>query len=77
MTPFLKITDKTVIINLDDNIFSLDADTVILAIGMRPDNRLFNGLKDTGIDVFQVGDCAQPGDAAAVAYMASSVAAEI
>jgi 2,4-dienoyl-CoA reductase-like NADH-dependent reductase (Old Yellow Enzyme family)/thioredoxin reductase len=73
----LEITDKAVIINLDDNIFSLDADTVILAIGMRPDNRLFNELKDTAIDVFQVGDCAQPGDAAAVAYMAASVSAEI
>jgi len=37
---------------------ALDAETVILAVGMRPEQALYQQIRDMGIDVHLVGDCA-------------------
>lgn len=44
-------------LNADGEQCSLSADSVVLAIGAGPDDRLANGLADSGITVQRIGDC--------------------
>ncbi len=74
----LEITGKAVVITLGrDEVFWLPADTVILAVGMQSENRLAQELEGVVPEVYTVGDCVRPRDAAEVAYQASVVAAKI
>ena len=70
----IEITDKAVMMTLGDDIFSLAADTVILAVGMRPENRLAQELEGLLPKVYTLGDCVKPKDAAAVAVQAGQLA---
>ena len=73
----LEITDEAVMITLGDDIFSLSADTVILAIGMRPENRLAQELEGLVPKLYTLGDCVKPKDAAAAAVQAGQLAGMI
>jgi 2,4-dienoyl-CoA reductase-like NADH-dependent reductase (Old Yellow Enzyme family)/thioredoxin reductase len=73
----LEITDKAVVVALEGDIFSLPADTVILAVGMQPENSLAKDLEGAIPEVFTVGDCVRPRDAAEVAYQAAVAASMI
>jgi 2,4-dienoyl-CoA reductase-like NADH-dependent reductase (Old Yellow Enzyme family)/thioredoxin reductase len=74
----LEITAKAVFMAMGtDEIFSLPADTVVLAVGMRSDNKLAQELEGTGLEVYTVGDCIRPRDAAEVAYQAAALALKI
>jgi len=46
----------------------LPADAVVIAIGSRPDDRLFHEIKDLGYEVHQIGDCLEPRSAKAAIY---------
>jgi hypothetical protein len=43
----------------------IEADAVVLAIGNKPDNRLYDQIKSLGIPVHQIGDCLEPRSAKA------------
>ncbi len=73
----LEITDTHVFFRMGDDIFWLEADTVILAIGMKANNSLARELEGRVDRLYMVGDCVQPRDAAEVAYQAMKVASEI
>jgi NADPH-dependent 2,4-dienoyl-CoA reductase/sulfur reductase-like enzyme len=73
----LEITDHAVIMTLGDNIFPLEADTVVLAVGMRPDNQLARELDGVVPELHTLGDCVYPRDAAVVALRAAELAARI
>jgi 2,4-dienoyl-CoA reductase-like NADH-dependent reductase (Old Yellow Enzyme family)/thioredoxin reductase len=45
------------VIDKDGNEHFIKGDRVIIAIGNRPDNSLFNQVQDLGIEVYQIGDC--------------------
>jgi len=62
---------------MGDDIFALPADTVILAVGMRPENKLAQELESLGPKVYTLGDCVKPKDAAAVAVQAGQLAGMI
>ncbi len=70
----IEITDKAVTMTLGEDIFSLPADTVILAVGMRPENKLAKELEGLVPKVYTLGDCVKPKDAAAVAVQAGQLA---
>ena len=38
---------------------TLEADTIVMAVGALPNNELAQELQQTGIEVLQAGDCAQ------------------
>jgi len=40
---------------------TIEAETVVLACGVVPDNALYEELKNAGIDVHMMGDCWRPG----------------
>jgi 2,4-dienoyl-CoA reductase-like NADH-dependent reductase (Old Yellow Enzyme family)/thioredoxin reductase len=43
----------------------VEADSVIIAIGNKPDNTLFEQIQSLGIPVYQIGDCLEPRSAKA------------
>ena len=73
----VEITGKAVMMTLGDDIFSLPADTVILAVGMRPENKLAQELEGLVPKLCTLGDCVKPKDAAAVAVQAGQLAGAI
>jgi 2,4-dienoyl-CoA reductase-like NADH-dependent reductase (Old Yellow Enzyme family)/thioredoxin reductase len=73
----MEITEKAVILSMKGEIYSLTADTVILSVGMQPENKLAKELEGIGPEVYAIGDCVRPRDAAEVAYQAARVAAQI
>ncbi len=73
----LEITDQAVVIPMKNRFFRIPADTVILSVGMRSENRLAAELEGSGLEVHSVGDCVRPRDAADVSYQAARLAAAI
>ena len=57
-----EITDKGVVaVDMEGNKQAIEADTVILATGFRPDNGLENKLKGAVSEIYTIGDCVKPG----------------
>lgn len=73
----LEITEHTVVINWGEEIFALPADTVVLAVGSQPNNNLVQQLKSMTTEVYAIGDCTGPGDAASAASQAARIAAKL
>ena len=60
-TKVLEITDEGITIADKDGKKSiLEVDTVVLACGLKPNERLFDALKDTVPEVYAIGDCVEP-----------------
>jgi 2,4-dienoyl-CoA reductase-like NADH-dependent reductase (Old Yellow Enzyme family)/thioredoxin reductase len=76
-TTVLEITDRSVVIGLGDEVFSLPADMVILAIGAEPDKKLAQELEGVIPNVHMIGDCVEPRDAAAATWEAAKLAFKI
>ena len=73
----LEITQSSVVIGWGEEIFSLSADTVILAVGAQSNNKLSQELEGVIPEFYTIGDCVTPGDAAAAVYQAARMAAKI
>ncbi|MCI8852078.1 MAG: FAD-dependent oxidoreductase [Lachnospiraceae bacterium] len=56
-----EVTDQGLICQTPDGEKLLEADTVLLAAGMRPDRQLTDAFYNTAPRVFQIGDCIKPG----------------
>ncbi len=76
-TAVLEITENGVITGWGEEIFSLPADTVILAVGAQSNNRLAQELKGVVPEVYTIGDCVKPRDGASATYDAARVAEKI
>lgn len=72
-----EITRNGVVFGLGDGAFLLPADTVVLAVGYQPDNKLVKELEKFVPEVYSVGDCNEPRDVAAATYEAARVALSI
>ena len=46
----------------------IEADKVLIAIGTRPNNRLYDKIKSLGIEIHQIGDCLEPRSAKDAIY---------
>jgi len=76
-TSVLEIAEGAVVIALGDEVFSLPADTVVLAVGAQPDNKLAQELEGVVPEVHMIGDCVDPRDAATATYEAARLALQI
>jgi 2-enoate reductase len=76
-TSVLEITENGVVIGLGGEVFFLPADTVILAVGSGPVNKLAQELEGTVPEVYTIGDCNEPRDAAAATFEAAKIAFSI
>jgi len=72
--PVREITKRGVYIEIDEDVFLLEADTVVLAVGARPDNKLAGELQDSVPKIFMIGDCSQPRNAREATDEATEVA---
>ena len=60
-TNVLEITDNCLVIaDKQGNESTLEADTIILAVGMKSNRELVDALEDKLPEMYPIGDCAQP-----------------
>jgi 2,4-dienoyl-CoA reductase-like NADH-dependent reductase (Old Yellow Enzyme family)/thioredoxin reductase len=76
-TNVIEIVDKAVIMNWGGEIFSIPADTVILAVGAKADNKLAQELEGAMPELHVIGDCSNPSDAATAVASAAKIATKI
>lgn len=56
------ITDEgVVLINGEGNRQTIEADTVVIAAGVKPNTQLYEALKDKVPEIYAAGDCVEPG----------------
>jgi pyruvate/2-oxoglutarate dehydrogenase complex dihydrolipoamide dehydrogenase (E3) component len=75
-TTVLEITEDSVISRLEDEVLSLPADTVVVAIGIKPVDTLVEELQGLVPEVYPIGDCVQPGNAAQATFGAARLATD-
>jgi pyruvate/2-oxoglutarate dehydrogenase complex dihydrolipoamide dehydrogenase (E3) component len=60
-TRLLKIEDSgVVVVNQDNREKFIEAEKVVIAIGTKPDTRLYDKIKSLGYIIYQIGDCLEP-----------------
>jgi len=57
-----------IVVNKDRQEQFIEADNVVIAIGTRPDSRLYDKIKSLGFKLYQVGDCLEPRSAKEAIY---------
>jgi 2,4-dienoyl-CoA reductase-like NADH-dependent reductase (Old Yellow Enzyme family)/thioredoxin reductase len=62
-SPVVEIRDKGVYIAFEGDLVFLKADTVVLAVGVKPESQLIETLKGISPEVYAIGDCVEPRDA--------------
>ena len=68
-TRLLKIEDNgAVVANRDNQELFIEADKVVIAIGTRPNTRLYDQIKTFGFEIHQIGDCLEPRSAKDAIY---------
>jgi 2,4-dienoyl-CoA reductase-like NADH-dependent reductase (Old Yellow Enzyme family)/thioredoxin reductase len=68
-TKLSKIEDTGVeVVAKNDGRHFIEAEKVVIAIGTRPDTRLYDKIKSLGYDIHQVGDCLEPRNAKEAIY---------
>jgi 2,4-dienoyl-CoA reductase (NADPH2) len=55
-----RITDKGVMVKIDGENKLIEADTVVIAVGHRSNNKLLEELKAKAPEVYGIGDCVEP-----------------
>ena len=51
----------------------LEGERVVIAIGNRPDNRIFDQIRSLGITIYQIGDCNEPRSAKAAIFEGAEI----
>jgi len=67
-TGLKRVEDHGVVVDKQGNETFLEADRVVVAIGTRPDNTLYDQIKSEGYEVHRIGDCLEPRSAKAAIY---------
>ena len=68
-TRLVRIEDNgVVVVNQDKGEKFIEAGKVVIAIGTRPDTRLYNEIKPLGYKIYQIGDCLEPRSAKDAIY---------
>lgn len=76
-TKALEITSEGVSVEKGDDKAVIPADTIILALGTKPDNALYEAVKDNHPNVIVVGDASKPGKAYDAVHAAYHAALEV
>jgi len=68
-TRLLKIEENgVVVVNQDKHEKFIEAERIVIAVGTRPDTRLYDKIKSLGYVIHQVGDCLEPRSAKDAIY---------
>ncbi len=69
--------DGTLVVSNNDGELELEAEKVVIAIGNKPNNGLYDQIQSLGIDVYRVGDCLEPRSAKAAIHEAAVIGTTI
>jgi len=58
----VEIRENGVYIVFDNDLLFLEADTIVLAVGVRPEKELGEKLKGLVEELYLIGDCVEPRD---------------
>lgn len=73
-----KITSDGVYVSgKDKNIYFIGCNNVVVAIGNKPENQLYEELKNLGFTIFKIGDCSEARGAKDAIYEGAMVAGKI
>jgi 2,4-dienoyl-CoA reductase-like NADH-dependent reductase (Old Yellow Enzyme family)/NADPH-dependent 2,4-dienoyl-CoA reductase/sulfur reductase-like enzyme len=73
-----RIEENGVMVTGEDGTESfIEADTVVIAIGNKPDNALYEQIQSLGIPLYQIGDCLEPRSAKAAISEAATIGRSI
>jgi len=72
-----EITPNAVMIIWGGESIAIPADTVILAVGVKPADSLIKELKGLVPEIYPIGDCVMPGNAAQATYSAVRLAQKV
>jgi 2,4-dienoyl-CoA reductase-like NADH-dependent reductase (Old Yellow Enzyme family)/thioredoxin reductase len=61
-SPVVEIKDNGLYIVFNNDLFFLPADTIVLAVGVKPEKELAEQIKDLVPEVYSIGDCVAPRD---------------
>ncbi|MFC2067133.1 FAD-dependent oxidoreductase [Chloroflexota bacterium] len=76
-SPVFEIRHNGVYAIVDDELLFLPADTVVMAVGARPENKLAAELQGIAPDLYTIGDCSQPQDAREAVHDGAEVGRKI
>ncbi|MCL4482814.1 MAG: FAD-dependent oxidoreductase [Bacteroidetes bacterium] len=60
--PLIEIREKGIYVVYQNDLVFLEADSIVMAVGVKANNELFNQLKNQVKELYQIGDCVQPRD---------------
>ena len=70
-----EITDTGVVVtDIEQKKRIIEADTVVMAAGAKPDNALLGALEDLAPEIYLAGDCLYPGNIEKAIYQGATVA---
>ena len=77
-TRLAKIEDNGIVAFNQDNLEKfIEADSVVIAIGTKPDTTLYDKIKSLGYKIYQIGDCLEPRSAKDAIYDSAVLARRI
>jgi 2,4-dienoyl-CoA reductase-like NADH-dependent reductase (Old Yellow Enzyme family)/thioredoxin reductase len=69
-----RVEETGVVVTAEDGTETfVEADSVVVAIGNKPDNTLFEQIQSLGIPLYQIGDCLEPRSAKAAISEAATI----
>jgi pyruvate/2-oxoglutarate dehydrogenase complex dihydrolipoamide dehydrogenase (E3) component len=64
-----RVEDHGVVVRGEDtDELTLEAERIVMTVGNKPDNRLYEQIKALGYEIHQIGDCLEPRSAKAAIY---------
>jgi len=73
-----RVEETGVVVTAEDGTETfVEADSVVVAIGNKPDNTLFEQIRSLGIPLYQIGDCLEPRSAKAAISEAATIGRSI
>ena len=77
-TEVLRIQEDGVLVrNRDTGEQLLQAGQVVMATGMKPDDSLYEAVRDLGIPIHRIGDCLEPRSAKSAIYEGALIGRKI
>jgi len=77
LSPVFEIKSNGVYVVSDNELLFLAADTVIMAVGAKPEKKLLTELQGIVFELYAIGDCVQPRDAREAINEAAEVGRKI
>ena len=71
------IEDSGIVINGNGKDWFIETERVVMATGCRPDDTLYNTIKDLQYEIHRIGDCLEPRNAKAAIYEAAVIGRSI